>query len=117
MERNRTIANRALRKTRVRNRIRGTADKPRLTLSISSRHVSAQLIDDTSSHTLAASSTVGQKNLDANLTARAKWVGADIAKKAKKASIVRIVFDRGDKKYHGRAAALAEAVRAEGIKF
>jgi len=117
MERKRTIANRDLRKARVRNRIRGTADRPRLTLSISSRHISAQLVDDASHSTVAASSSVGQKNLDTNLTERAKWVGSDIAVKAKKAKIGKIVFDRGDKKYHGRVAALADAVRAEGIKF
>lgn len=117
MEVKRTIANRKLRKSRVRNQIRGTADRPRLTLYISGRHVSAQLIDDSRHSTLAHSTSVGKKNQDKNLTSRAQWVGGDIAKKAKKAGIDKVVLDRGDKRYHGRVAALADAVRAEGIKF
>lgn len=117
MEQTRTKNNRQLRKTRVRNRIRGTATRPRLTLNISNRHVSGQLIDDEARVTLTASSTVGQKNLDVNLLERAKWVGADLAKKAKKAKITHVVLDRGSRKYHGRVAALADAVRAEGIEL
>ena len=116
METKRTAHNRNLRKLRVRSRIRGTAERPRLCLKISGRHVSAQLIDDSNHSTLAASSSVGQKALSTNLTEKAKWVGGDIAKKAKKSKISKAVLDRGDKRYHGRVAALAEAVRAEGIE-
>ena len=116
METKRTVQNRNLRKLRIRSRIRGTAERPRLSVHISGRHVSAQLIDDSSQSTLAASSSVGQKKLTSNLTDKAKWVGSDIAKKAKKAKIAKMVFDRGDKQYHGRVAALAEAVRTEGIE-
>lgn len=101
----------------MRNRIRGTASRPRLTLNISNRHVSGQLIDDDARVTLAASSTVGQKNLGNNLLERAKWVGADLAKKAKKAKITQVVLDRGSRKYHGRVAALADALRTEGIEL
>ena len=93
-----------------------SAKKPRLTINISSRHVSAQLIDDDSHHTLASSSSVGNKKLNVNMTERAKWVGSDIGKKAKKAKINQVIFDRGHKQYHGRVAALADAVRDEGIK-
>lgn len=116
MERKRTIANRNLRQLRVRNQLKGTAERPRLSVSISNRHVSAQLIDDSSHTTMLASSSVGQKALKPNLSERAKWVGEDIAKKATKAKVKAVVFDRGAKRYHGRIAALAEAVRAGGIK-
>lgn len=117
MERKRTITNQKLRKQRVRRQLRGTATKPRLTVTISNRHVSAQLIDDTAQRTLAASSSVGQKSLPDNLTERARWVGEDIAKRAGKAKVSQVVFDRGARRYHGRVAALAEAARAGGVKF
>lgn len=117
MERIKTRQNRALRQQRVSRRIRGDATRPRLSIKISSRHVSAQLIDDASRHTLASSSTVGQTKLAPNLMDRAQWVGTDIGRKAKAAKIKSLVFDRGGKRYHGRVAALAEAIRAEGIVF
>ena len=110
------LFNRVLRKRRIRARVSGTAARPRLSVSISNRHVSAQIIDDTTHKTLAASTTV-KSDAKGSLTDKAAWVGADIAKKAKKAKITLVVLDRGGRKYHGRVAALADAARKEGLEF
>jgi large subunit ribosomal protein L18 len=79
-------------------------------------HIHAQIIDDTKSTTLAYVTTVGQK-LDGNMTAKAQWVGKEIATNAKKAKIGKVVFDRGARKYHGRIKALADAARENGLEF
>ena len=110
------IKNRNLRAARVRARVTGTAERPRLTVTISNKHVSAQLIDDVKQHTIAAATTVGTKQTG-TMTEQAALVGADIAKKAKKAKITAIVFDRNGRKYAGRLAALADAARKEGLEF
>jgi large subunit ribosomal protein L18 len=110
------LLNQSLRKARVRSKINGTADRPRLSVTISNKHVSAQLIDDTTAKTLAASTTVGSKQ-DGSLKEQAAFVGADIAKKAKKAKIVKAVFDRNGRQYAGRLAALADAARNEGMEI
>lgn len=118
MERKTTLKNRILRKARVRSRVSGTSARPRLTVTISNRHVKAQLVDDDNHKTLLSSSTVGKKdNSKSSKTELAEWVGADIAKKAKKAKITKVVFDRNSRLYHGRIAALAEAARKEGLEF
>lgn len=101
---------------RVRSRITGTSERPRLAVKISNMHITAQIIDDTTGKTLAYATTVGQK-LDGNMTDKAKWVGTSIAKKAKTAKITKAVFDRSDRKYHGRVKALAEAARQGGLEF
>ncbi len=101
---------------RVGARIHGTAERPRLAVYISNLHVSAQIIDDDKGVTLAAVSTVGKKSTG-TMTEKAKLVGTEIGAKAKKAKITKVVFDRSDRKYHGRVKALAEAVRAEGLEF
>jgi large subunit ribosomal protein L6 len=101
---------------RVRSRISGTAERPRMAVKISNLHITAQIIDDQTSKTLAYATTVGQK-LDGTMTDKAKWVGESIAKKAKTAKVTKIVFDRSDKKYHGRIKALADAARAAGLEF
>jgi large subunit ribosomal protein L18 len=111
------LLNRSLRKGRVRSRVSGTELRPRLTVTISNTHVSAQLIDDASSRTLVASTTVGNKTLKGTKTERAAHVGADIAKKAKKAKIAAVVFDRNGRRYAGRLKALADAARKEGLEF
>lgn len=108
--------NKALRKGRVRAKVTGTAERPRLSVTISNTHVSAQLIDDTKGHTLAAATTVGTK-LTGNKTELAAQVGADIAKKAKKAKLTAVVFDRNGRQYAGRLSALADAARKEGLEF
>ena len=110
------IKNRNLRAARVRARVTGTAERPRLTVTISNKHVSAQLIDDVKQHTIAAATTVGTKQTG-TMTEQAALVGADIAKKAKKAKITTIVFDRNGRKYAQRLAALADAARKEGLQF
>ncbi|MEO6761323.1 MAG: 50S ribosomal protein L18 [Candidatus Saccharimonadales bacterium] len=111
------LKNRTLRKNRIRSTIQGTADRPRLSVHISSRHISAQMIDDDAHRTLIAVSTVGQKSTGTTMTDKAAWTGAEIAKKAKASKISKIVFDRGGRKYHGRVKALAEAARQEGLEF
>lgn len=111
------LLNRSLRKGRVRARVSGTAVRPRLSVTISNTHVSAQLIDDVTSKTLVASTTVGQKSLKGTLTEKAAFVGTDIAKKAKKAKVTTVVFDRNGRAYAGRLAALADAARQEGLEF
>lgn len=110
------LLNKSLRKNRVRAKISGTAERPRLTVTISNKHVSAQLIDDVNGRTLAASTTVGTKQAG-TMTEQAAFVGGDIAKKAKKAKITAVVFDRNGRQYAGRLHALADAARKEGLEF
>jgi len=101
---------------RTRSTIFGSADRPRLSVHISNMHVSAQIIDDDKKTTLVHATTVGQK-IDGNLSDKAAWVGKEIALKAKKAKIKKVVFDRGPRKYHGRVKSLADTARAEGLEF
>lgn len=110
------ILNQDLRKGRVRAKISGTAERPRLSVSISNKHVSVQLIDDEKQRTIAASTTVGTKQTGTT-TEQAEFIGTDIAKKAKKAKINAIVFDRNGHRYAKRLSALADAARKEGLKF
>jgi len=110
------VLNQGLRKGRVRAKISGTAARPRLSVSISNMHVSVQLIDDENQRTIAASTTVGTKQTG-TITERAAFIGTDIAKKAKKAKIEAIVFDRNGHKYAKRLSALADAARKEGLRF
>ncbi len=110
------LLNKSLRKNRVRAKITGTAERPRLTVTISNKHVSAQLIDDVAQHTLASSTTVGTKQ-DGPIKEQAAFVGADIAKKAKKVKVTTVVFDRNGRQYAGRLGALANAAREEGLVF
>lgn len=105
----------ARRHRRVRKKVVGTAERPRLAVYRSNRHIYAQLIDDRLASTLAAASdrevTGGTK------TQRAKAVGQLIAARAKDAGVDRVVFDRGGRRYHGRVAALAEGAREEGLQI
>ncbi len=110
------LLNRALRATRVRAKITGTAERPRLTVTISNKHVSAQIIDDVAKKTLVSATTVGTKQTG-TMTEQAVFVGGDIAKKAKKAKITAVVFDRNGRQYAKRLSALADAARAEGLEF
>jgi large subunit ribosomal protein L18 len=107
----------ALRQARVRAKLTGVKTRPRLSVNISNRHVSAQLIDDEAGKTLAYVSTVGQKSLSANKTERSEWVGQEIAKKATASKIDAVIFDRGGKLYHGHIKKLAEAAREKGLRF
>lgn len=108
--------NLALRKGRVRAKISGTAERPRLTVTISNLHVSAQIIDDIAQKTLVSATTVGSKAKGTKTELAAK-IGAEIAKKAKKAKINTVVFDRNGRQYAGRLHALADAARKEGLEF
>jgi large subunit ribosomal protein L18 len=110
------LLNRALRAARVRAKVTGTAERPRLTVTISNKHVSAQLVDDVASKTLAAATTVGTKQTG-SMSEQAAIVGTDIAKKAKKLKITSVVFDRNGRQYAKRLAALADAARQEGLEF
>ena len=110
------LLNKSLRKNRVRSKISGTAERPRLTVTISNMHISAQLINDVKQHTLASATTVGTKQTG-TMTEQAAFVGAEIAKKAKKAKINAVVFDRNGRQYAGRLSALADAARKEGLEF
>lgn len=115
-ERVRKSANRMNRAARTRTHIKATADRPRLSVFISNTHVSAQIINDESGTTLASATTVGSK-VTGNMSDKAAKVGEDIAAAAKKAKIKNVVFDRGDRKYHGRVKALATAARKNGLEF
>ena len=104
-----------LRKNRVRAKVNGTPDRPRLTVTISNLHISAQLVDDTAGKTLASATTVGAKP-KGNFIEKAAVIGKEIGLKAKKAKISKIVFDRNGRRYAGRLKALGDAVRQEGIE-
>lgn len=112
----RKLLNRELRKNRVRAKVGGTAERPRLTVFVSNMHISAQLIDDVAGNTIAAATTVGQK-LSGTTMEKAAKIGAEIATKAKKAKINAVVFDRNGRRYAGRLAALADAARKGGLEF
>ncbi|HEU5004685.1 MAG TPA: 50S ribosomal protein L18 [Candidatus Saccharimonadales bacterium] len=104
------------RANRVRAKVSGTSERPRLAVSISNLHVTAQIIDDTTSKTLAYATTVGQK-LTGTMTEKAAVIGEQIAKKAAKAKVSKVVLDRSSRKYHGRVKALADAARKSGLEF
>ncbi|HET8671331.1 MAG TPA: 50S ribosomal protein L18 [Candidatus Saccharimonadales bacterium] len=111
------LLNRGLRKSRVRAIVAGTTERPRLSVFISNRHITAQVIDDTKHKTIAFVSTVGAKTAKGSMTEQAEWVGTEIAKKAKAAKVTAVVFDRGARIYHGRVQALADAARKAGLEF
>ena len=105
------------RKHRVRATVSGSAERPRLSIHISNRHITAQVIDDEKGKTLAYASTVGAKSQKGPMKEQAAWVGTEIAKKAKAAKVKKVVLDRGGHIYHGRVAALAAAARNAGLEF
>ena len=106
------------RHTRLRKKIAGTSEIPRLSVFRSLKHVYAQLIDDEAGTTLLAASSL-EKGFDntGNMTEKAKKVGSMLANRMKEKSMETLVFDRGGYKYHGRIAALAESMREAGIQF
>ena len=111
-----SLNNLQLRKNRVRAKIGGTAERPRLSVFISNSHVSAQLINDVDGKTLVAATTVGKK-MTGSMTDKAAKIGEEIAKNAKKAKIAKVVFDRNGRAYAKRLHALADAARKGGLEF
>ena len=105
------------RHARVRSKISGTKEVPRLNVFRSNTNIFVQIIDDTQGNTLVSSSSVELKLKNGGNAEGAKLVGKDIAEKAKKAKIKKVVFDRGGYLYHGRVEALAEAARENGLEF
>lgn len=109
------------RHARIRRRVFGTTERPRLAVFRSNQHIYAQIIDDTAHHTLVAASTVESEVLDKDASGAtqeaAAAVGKAVAERALKAGITQVVFDRGGKLYHGRVAALAEAAREAGLSL
>lgn len=105
------------RKTRIRSKINGTAQKPRLNVFRSNQHFHAQLIDDQAEETLLALSTINVKGKDLTKTKKAQKLGEKLAKQAQKEGIKQAVLDRGPYRYHGRIKAFTEAARKAGLKI
>ena len=107
------------RHSRIRKDLSGTAERPRLNVFRSNANISAQIIDDEKGITLVSASTLEKelKITNGGNVEAAKLIGAEIAKRAKKAKITKVVFDRGGYLYHGRVKALAEAARENGLEF
>jgi len=105
------------RQIRIRKKVSGTAERPRLVVTRSSKHISAQVVDDLVGKTLVAASTMegDLRSFSGDKTAKAKKVGELVAERAKAAGIEGVVFDRAGNKYHGRIAALADGAREGGL--
>jgi large subunit ribosomal protein L18 len=104
---------------RLRRKVAGSPQRPRLAVTRSSRHIVVQLVDDLAGHTLASASSLEAdvRSMDGDKKARARKVGELVAARAKNAGITKVVFDRGGNDYHGRIAALADAAREAGLEF
>jgi large subunit ribosomal protein L18 len=107
------------RQLRGRKKVFGTAERPRLVVTRSARHIGVQVVDDLAGHTLVSASTMesGLRGVEGDKTAKAKRVGELVAERAKAAGIESVVFDRAGHQYHGRVAALADAAREGGLTF
>ena len=107
------------RQVRGRKKVSGTAERPRLVVTRSARHVFVQIVDDTKGHTLASASTMEAdlRTFEGDKSAKARKVGELVAERAKAAGVEGVVFDRAGNKYHGRIAALADAAREGGLSF
>ncbi|MBI4494859.1 MAG: 50S ribosomal protein L18 [Chloroflexi bacterium] len=116
-----TRAARQRRHRRVRERLSGTGERPRLSVFRSLNHLYGQVIDDRAGKTLVAASTLEpelrSRVQEGNKTTAARLVGEELARRAKQAGVSRVVFDRGGYLYHGRVRALAEGARAGGLEF
>lgn len=103
---------------RIRAKISGTAERPRLCLAVSNTNLRAQLIDDATAKTLISVSTVSASEVQTkSMSEKAQWLGKQMADAAHKAKLTKVVFDRGGKIYHGRVKAFAEAARQAGMEF
>ena len=107
------------RQMRGRKKVHGTAERPRLVVTRSSKHISVQVVDDLVGKTLASASTMESdlRGSEGDKTAKAKKVGEIVAERAKAAGVDEVVFDRAGNKYHGRVAALADGARSGGLTF
>ncbi|MEN3268724.1 50S ribosomal protein L18 [Pseudonocardia sp.] len=110
---------RTRRHVRLRKKVSGSAERPRLAVNRSARHIVVQLIDDLAGHTLASASTMEAdvRTLEGDKKARAAKVGELVAARAREVGVTAVVFDRGGYNYHGRIAALADAAREGGLEF
>jgi large subunit ribosomal protein L18 len=112
------VQSRERRHLRLRQKVKGTAQRPRMTVCITGRHIYVQFVDDVAGRTLAAASTNAAEGKGTKLTLEgARKIGALAAQKAKDNKISEVVFDRGGFRYHGRVKALADAAREAGLKF
>lgn len=115
------LKGRAARKVRVRRKVCGTPDRPRLTVYKSLKHIYAQIVDDSTGQTLVAASTIGRDTRDSlkktGTVDAAKVVGLAIGRKALSRDINRVIFDRNGYAYHGQVKALADAAREAGLQF
>ena len=113
------VASRLRRQVRGRKKVSGTAERPRLVVTRSSKHITVQVVDDLVGKTLASASSMEAdlRSLDGDKTAKAKRVGELVAERAKAAGVDGVVFDRAGNKYHGRVAALADGAREGGLTF
>ncbi|GAA4606472.1 MULTISPECIES: 50S ribosomal protein L18 [Actinoallomurus] len=112
-------ASRTRRHLRVRKKVQGTPQRPRLVVTRSTKHMFAQIIDDLAGHTLASASTLDPtlRTAEGDKTAKARKVGELLAERAREAGISAVVFDRAGHRYHGRIAALADGAREGGLDF
>lgn len=110
---------RARRHARLRKKVVGTAERPRLVVNRSSRHVFVQLVDDGAGHTVASASTLEAdlRGFEGDKTAKARKVGELVAERAKAAGVTDVVFDRGGNRYAGRVAAIADGAREGGLNL
>ncbi len=115
----RSVAARARRHVRVRKKVSGTTQRPRLVVTRSARHVFVQVVDDGVGRTLASASTMETdlRSLGADKTAKARRVGELVGQRAREAGVGAVVFDRGGNRYHGRVAAIADGAREAGLDF
>jgi large subunit ribosomal protein L18 len=113
------VASRARRQIRGRKKVSGTAERPRLVVTRSSKHITVQVVDDLVGKTLAAASSMEAdlRTKDGDKTTKARLVGELVAERAKAAGIEGVVFDRAGHKYHGRVAAVADGAREGGLRF
>lgn len=111
------VVGRERRRLRIRRKVQGTSDRPRLSVFRSAKHIYAQLVDDVAGTTLAHATSVALEGDGKNKSELAKLVGASVAQQAKQKGITKIVFDRSGFKYHGRIQALAQAAREAGLIF
>ena len=113
------VKSRLRRQLRGRKKLSGTAERPRLVVTRSSKHITVQVVDDLVGKTIAYASTMESdlRSVDGDKTAKAKRVGELVAERAKAAGIDGVVFDRAGNKYHGRIAALADGAREGGLTF